>query len=261
MAGIRDVGPMWLHTSHMQRHPVAVDGVTGTSSGTVEATINVPAFWDDFWDNVQDTTNGYDIVVTNSDGVTVLTYDLSGFSAANRTCTIRISGLALNATTKMTMIWLYWNRESAPDQTGSPTTASPITAYVYLGLPAGSSVVVARHDPPGVTVPTQKVTHDPAAVSHLWWDITGTLSRQGEPYNGGHGLEGPLWATATVDPATATSADASTRFTYHNGRLWVRQRYSGGGSGNDSTATLTIATTDGRTLVFKAGIDIQTLAV
>lgn len=263
MAGIRDIGPRWLHTDHNQRYPVAVDGVTGASSGTVEVTINVPSFWDDFWDNVQDTTNGYDIVVTDSDGVSVLTFDLAGtFNHANKTCTIRISGLVLDAASKMTCIWLYWNKASASSQQGTPTTASPITAYVYLGKPTGETLVVARHETPGVTTPSQRIFKDPAEVFHVWWDVTDILARQVQPYNRGTGLESIAWAThSELAPGAFTPSDANTRYAMADGKLYVRVQGSAGGTGTNANSLLTIKTTEGRTLVFYVGLYVLTLSV
>lgn len=266
------VGPNWYSNAAapavvwLQRHPVAVDAVTGTSSGTVDVTFAIPAAWDDFWDNVQSTANGYDIIVTGPDGRTILSFDLSGFSHTNRTCTVRIDGLVLAGTGKMEMVWLYWNSAQASSLGAVVTITSAISGYIELGSPPGYAAVVARPLVPGQTESAQFVQKSPSDVTHIHWDISDLLFRRDHKalYNDHTGYEGVTHCTSSVDPgATATVTAAQTRYYIVDDRLYVRTQHNGGATGTTESAFLTIVTQAGssgsasRTLVCPVSVNIE----
>lgn len=146
------------------------------SDGTVETEwqITLPKNWDVFWDNIQDTTNGYDIVLTDYDGETVLTYDLSGFNHTTKTCTIRWndSTAAIHS-----VYWIYWNKTSPSDLTGTPTTVSPATAVISLLDPTrNSDVMDMGPERPGSTAPSKEIHKAVSEGKMVWARLPSGLS-------------------------------------------------------------------------------------
>lgn len=269
MGRIIGVGPNWYSngaTTWLRRYPVAVDGVTGTSSGTVDVTFAIPAAWDDFWDNVTDTTTGYDIIVTGADGRTLLSFDLSGFSYANRTCTVRIDGLALVGTGKMEMVWLYWTSAQASNLGAVVTITSAITGYIELGSPPAYYTVVARPLVPGQQESAQFVQKSPSDITHIHWDITDLLFARDPKalHKLRTGYEGIAHCTPSVDvAATHNVTGAQTRYYLWNDRLFARTQHNSGTTATTESAFLTVVTQAGssgsasRTLVCPVSITIE----
>lgn len=247
------VGPNWYRngsTEWDRRHPVAIDAVTGTSSGTVDVTFAIPANWDDFWTNVTDTTNGYDIIVTGSDGRTILSFDLSGFSYANRTCTVRIDGLVLADTGRMEIVWLYWQSAQASNLGAVVTITSAISGYIELGEPPREWTVRAQPVTPGATIPEQRVSKNPSDILHIWWDVSDLLLAR--PIDALHarttGYEGIDYAVPSVEPAATSAVTAAqTRYLMAGGRLYVRTQHTGGTDATEDTAYLFLLTKAGGT--------------
>lgn len=269
MGRIVGVGPNWYSngaTVWYQRYPVAVDAVTGTSSGTVDVTFAIPAAWDEFWSNVQDTTTGYDIIVTGADGRTLLSFDLSGFNYATRTCTVRIDGLALVGTGKMEMVWLYWNSAQASNLGAVVTIASAISGYIEIGSPPAYAVVAARPLAPGQQESPQFVQKAPSDITHIHWDLSDLLLRRAPSsmFNSHTGYEGVAHVTPSVDvAATHNVTAAQTRFYQTGDRLYVRTQHNSGTTGTTESAFLTVVTQAGspgsssRTLVCPVSLTIE----
>lgn len=239
------VGPSWYNSSWLQRYPVMVDAVTGTSSGTVDVTFAIPADWDHFWSNVQDTTNGYDIIVTGPDGRTLLSFDLSGFSYANRTCTVRIDGLVLEGTGKAEVVWLYWNKTSPSNAAAAVTITSALTGYIARGEPPTGYTVKAAPLAYGETQSRATAWKDPSDQSVIWWDVTDALVARpdNEPHNGKTGLEGISYVTPSMDPGgTASVTGTKTRYVLCRDRLYVAVFYTGGATNSQEEAILEIVT-------------------
>ena len=245
------VGPNWYRngaTTWNRRYPVAVDAVTGTSSGTVDVTIVIPAAWDDFWDNVTDTTNGYDIIVCGSDGRTLLSFDLSGFNHANKTCTVRIDGLVLADTARMEIVWLYWSSAQASNLGAVVTISSAISGYIELGEPVQEWTVRARPMTPGSTTPEQRVSKNPSDILHIWWDLSDLLLPR--PADALHarstGYEGIAYVVPSVEPAATSAVTAAqTRYLLSGGRLYARSQHTGGTDATEDTAYLLTITKAG----------------
>lgn len=237
-------GPAWYDSSWLYRWPIAVDAVTGGDSGSVDINVVVPATWDWFWDGVQDTANGYDIIVCGSDGVTLLDFQYSGFNHTNRTLTIQIDAFALAGTGKMELIWLYWYKTSPSNLTTSFTPASPITGYIYRDGPVSGYSFVADVPLPGETTPRFTVAKKTTETLRIWVDITYLLSLSPKTYNGKYCLEGVSFVTASTQGATPLQTDANTRYVYYNDRLWASCYWSGGADDTDYIGIVTTTTTN-----------------
>lgn len=238
-------GPAWYDENYLYRWPIAVDAVTGNDSGSVDINVTIPPTWDWFWDNVQDDTNGYDIIVCGSDGVTLTTFQYSGFNYANRSLTIQIDAYALDGTGKMNMIWLYWNYDGAPDETGSFTPSGPITGYIYREGPTYGNRLVAAPPSPGQTEPVTVLSKKTTETLRVWLDITNLLSLSPQKYNGKFGIEGVTHVSASTQGVTPLETDANTRYLYYDGRLFASAYWSGGADDTDYIGTITTTTTAG----------------
>lgn len=251
-------GPLWYDSSWKRRHPIAVDAVTGTDSGTVDVEVPVLAEWDWFWDGVQDQTNGYDIIVCGSDGVTLLNFAYSGLNFATRTLTIQIDGLVLAGTGKMECIWLYWYKTSPSDLTSAVTITSPLDGHIEVAGPSGGYLTSFSQEQVDATAPTVQWQKKSTETLYGWVDLSPALSLAGETYNGFFEYEGIRYVTcAEFTPGQLTVTDAGTRYTYYQGRLWVLALISAGASGTDDGVKYTITTTLGRVLDFRVGVTID----
>lgn len=147
-------------------------------AGAAEVSITVPADWDAFWTQINQ-TDGRDIRVLNAAGDTPLTYDVvdtggGAFGAADitaRSCKIRISGWTPPAAAMCRLV-LAWGQASATSGAGSPTTVSPLNGYILVAAPQqGWTALPVRAD---VTTPAVRVQKTAAeaityAVSFLPW--------------------------------------------------------------------------------------------
>jgi len=160
----------WYDDTFENRWPIMSDGSVDT-----EWQIAIPSNWDWFWDNVQDTTNGYDIVICQGDGETLLTFDLSGFNHSTKTCTIRWNDTATGST--HTVWWIYWNKASPSDLSGSPTTATPQTALISLVDPlSNADTLDLGPERPGSTAPAKEIQKVPGEAKMVWARLPPSLS-------------------------------------------------------------------------------------
>ena len=249
-------GPAWYSSDWIRRWPIAVDAVTAGNSGSKDVDIVIPATWDWFWNGVQDQTNGRDIVVCGSDGVTLLAFQYSGLNFTTRTLTLQINALALDGTGKMNMIWLYWFQTSAVSDLTSPfTPAAQITGYITLVGPASGYQASFEQASLDATAPEIQWEKKSTETLTGWVDLSTALSLSGNTYNGKYNREGVKHVTcAEFTPGQLTVTNTLTRYTYYDSRLWVLANISGGASETDDGVKYTIETTEGRILDYRVGL-------
>lgn len=252
-------GPAWYSASWLRRWPIAVDAVTGTDSGSVDVSVVIPSTWDWFWDGVQDTTNGYDIIVCGQDGTTLLDFQYSGLNFSTRTLTIQIDALALNGTGTMNMIWLYWYNVSFSNLTNPFTPSSPITGYITLVGPGGGWTATAVPANTEATAPAVTWSKKSTETLTGWVDLSLLLSLQTETYNGKYNYEGVESVVVSTDGLNPLDDDTLTRYTYYDGKLWVLGNWSGGTDDTDYDGIYTITTTEGRIIDYRVTISVDDL--
>ena len=144
--------PSLTPTTWAYRWPVTVYK-SGSGSASVNFSIVLPSHWDAFWEAVQ--SDGDDIRVCRSDGTTLCTYDLSGWSASTRSGTIRVGGETIQQG-KTNIFWLYWGHATATSAAGSPATSSPESGKISLSAPVNA--IDPAEQQPGVTsLTTQRI--------------------------------------------------------------------------------------------------------
>ena len=128
----------WYNGSFNRRQSVAIDGSAATA-GAFDVVIHIPSDWDSFWDNIR--SDGNDIVVTNSDGTSIMNFQFrTGFNISNRNVSLQVQYYALAASNTTGTIWLYWNNPNQSTSLQTPHTggSSPLIGYIYTCAPSGS---------------------------------------------------------------------------------------------------------------------------
>jgi hypothetical protein len=256
------VGPTRYRDTYPYRWPISVV-VSTTGTGPHEISVTLPGDWDYFWDNITDTTNGYDIVVTEPDGHEVVTYDISGFNATTRQGTIRISGVAFSSgsTIDVAILWLYWGKTSATSLMGSPTTASPLTGTITtIGPAPGEPVVRFRQN-----VQLETFDKDPLEDVYFWQRYGAQLALRTHTYQGVLSGDGPEYINFAVTDDGADQASMYTVSTVkavldNNGDLLVGLEVYGGTNGDDYLVEQDVTTNEGRQRLLASKLTVTTRA-
>ena len=235
----------WFDSGWSHRQALVIDNLSGAA--TIDATAALPADFAPFWDNVQATGN--DIRVTLADGRTLATFDLDGWNHANKVGTIEIDNLSASSSDAMLVLWVYWGNGTAPAATTSFTPSTPKAGYFVPDCMPAGYLVTAAPTRPGNAKPAQRVQKTVAEEIHVWWDLRGMLSRRNSAYNGS-----PLCEeidNIALDVSTGGASQASM-FDENETRVLtpglIRTSIKGGQDNTDYTISLTVVTTEGKTL-------------
>ena len=248
----------WYGTSSnswKKRLDVAIDGTSATA-GANDVSIVIPPTLDVFWDNIQ--ADGFDIVVTDADGVTVLTHQRTGFTYASKALTIEIDNYDLPVSGVIGRVCIYFDSVTTVvgDPSGSFTPSSALTGKVIAEQPTVSYKL--RQEQPGRTRPSIQLHKNAAERRSIWFNPWPLMQRASGTINDRPLYEEVSWVTFSVDasgsPVSAAFDEPRTRF---QGGL-VRATLQAGSSGTDYTGILTIGTTtpDDRTTSSQAAVRI-----
>ncbi len=258
-------GPSVENSAYAYRWPFLVN-VAASGSGPFEATVDLPERFAFLWDGIQDTTNGYDIVPVNANGTTVPTFDLNtsaGSIAAGITAedvNIRLSGLSYTSSTIDCGVgWVQWNRSSAPNRAGSPTTSSPKSSTFNVLEPAHDEVVIP-YDADRIPGPYRK---DPDESIRLWFDVTPLLMlrvHKQQSSRAGSGVEAIFFEVTNAGTADGAMKDATSHayIVDGKGRHLIGCLVLGGTTANNYLAELKVHFTDGRVRKLVAEVDVKT---
>jgi len=223
-------------------------------------TVLVVPKWDRLWDNLQ--ADGDDLRPRGWDGAAVV-FSNDAPDTTNRTIAsfhldvddVLPSGASTDG--YHAVGWLYHGNSSATSAEGS-VVATKLCTNRLGGEPDLSRVVMCVPDPPGATVPAQRISKKKDEEFDLWWDVTPALG-DAPAIAGRPASRLSLAAIIMVDASTTTgtgiySASGATReptFTEEgechiaevDGRLYVSYRVdaSVGTSGTDYIAKLVLA--------------------
>jgi len=248
----------WMNSAWKYRHPVAVNKQTaGTAAEDVS--IVIPSDWPQFWDNVK--AAGADIRVCGADGVTLLTYDLNGFNATTKVCTVEVDNWTPPAANSTPLIWLYWGNSAAVDATTPFVPVSARTGSVWHYLPT-SPIIRALAEPPSSTKPRVRLSKTSYEIARVWWNLQGLLSSRAEPHEGTLDAEEVSWVGYGVESGASEQAsemdESLTRYALDStGALFVSTLIKAGSSGADRTISLQVGTTDGRQLNPRTWIQVR----
>ena len=252
----------WIDGGWAKRAAITVD-LASWSSGTIDINVVLPKDWDEFWGGID--SSGNELRVTKADGYTLVSYDLAGFNATTRTCTIQVDGVTPTAGSEGVMLlWLYYSKSGAPDASTSVTITNPYSGYVELAAPRADRIIRARPEAPGASKPDATQTKEDDVTTYLWWDVTGLLHGRRERDNGSLRYEEPDFIAFAVElsgsPQGAMVNATKSRFVEYDGRMYVATLVKAG-SADNYLAKLTMTTTGtgsiSQVVVAKATLTVQ----
>ena len=237
----------WYSTAWKNRFPVSVDNVSG--SGTVDVTFTIPPTLSLFWDSVR--SDGFDVVVTDSDGHTLLTYERETWTYATQTAVFELHASSPNNADCVAVCWVYYANAAATDGSGSFAVSSAKTGTVELAAP-GVGRVAARREAPGARKPAQVITKGSVEAINVWVDVTGLLTSRTTAFDGSSPLDevASIQVNVTDGGVSQTGmfeAGVSSIIEAESGFCWVKVRVKAGSSGTDYTLQVKIITTGGET--------------
>ena len=242
------------------RYSISLDG----NGGAADFQITVPADHP-FWDYID--SNGYQLQVTDSDGYTVLSYQLSGFNYTTKTLAIQIDNYT--AVNGIQQIWLYAGMDGAPSGASVLTISGARSGYLDPAEPA-SPVIAALSERPGDTEPAVRFSKQAAEETWVTLDLSPVLVRKAQP-TGDSTIKHAEWEeikTVTYAIYAGASAQAAmvdaTSPRVQDGRF-IRFLVKAGTSGTNYTFRATISTTypdnvAGRTLNRSFKLQVYTVA-
>ena len=247
----------WYDEAWARRRSISIDN-TGGAGGAIDAEIVVPKDWDELWDNCNQ-TDARDVRICAADGFTLLSYNIEGFVLATRTLEIEIDGYTATAA-GMLQVWIYWDNAAATDAAaGAFVPAAAKTGYIDVGGVRGL-VTVAKPERfkdlrPRTTL--SKATDD---TIHHTFDLGGEMELRPfyAPYSKHLEMEEVDYVNYVVETAGGAQASmitaAKTRIVA--GRF-VHVDLKAGSDATDYTVVLTVVTTEGRTLTYRAWLAVR----
>lgn len=190
------------------RVPLVVDNSAGSFAAPKDVAFTVPTDWDDFWLRINQ-TDGRDIRVTGSDGATLSSFKLTGFTLVGRVLTINVqNGVNLTSSHPGVTLWLYWGNTSVAACTYAAfAPATPFTAYALLDTPAPDVRLRWLRGQVGDTKPAQRFQKTPSAQVLVAIEYRSILGRRTAPYGGGYQDEEPQdWDYSVYNAAGSAQA-------------------------------------------------------
>lgn len=218
-----------------------------------------------FWDYID--SNGYELQVTDSDGYTVLSYQLSGFNYTTRTLAIQLD--AYTAVAGIQQVWLYAGMSGAPSGASVLTISGARSGYLDVAAPV-APVIVALPERPGDTSPSVAIAKQAAEEIWVTMDYGAILAKKAQPtgsstqkYSAWEEIKTVVYAVYDDASAQAAMINATSPRIF-DGR-WVRLLVKAGTSGTNYTCRVTVTTTfpdnqTGRTLVNSFKVQVYTVA-
>jgi hypothetical protein len=243
------------------RASMSVDVTGGTGiPATIDATIPIPSDWDHLWTNVR--PDGNDVIAVLSDGLTLATFDITGWSVPNRTGTIRVDALAVGNDDATQQLFLDYGN---PNQTVSLQSAVAIAApkpgvVTLLNGRTAPRVIRVGPEEDGASVPRNKVVTSAGETRDIWWDLSRQLTSRRSKHNGSLRAVEVDWVQFAV---TLAGVDQPALYDEPSTRLvdqgLVRTRIVGPGTDDDYTLALDVRLTDGEHLQPRALWRVQTV--
>ena len=234
----------WYGEEWRNRHPVC----SRRANNNVDRfTLTIPTNWDQFWDNVSDTSTGFDIIVTEQDGETLVTdFDYVGFVHSTKTLTLRWNPAVVAGTNKHDVFWIYWNHSgTASDQTGTVINVTfTEEALISMQDPiAALYSLKAGAERPGSTTPSDAIAVTPGGDHFAWVRVgTGNLATRQRQSAGSDRLYEIKSFDFTVEQSGANvskDTPANNRITEDiNGDTWIGVFFDGLADANDYTGVL-----------------------
>jgi hypothetical protein len=242
------------------RRSISLDSTAGAAAA--DAAFTIPPTLAEFWSEID--ASGNELRVCDSDGYTLLTYQLAaGFNATTRTGTIQIDNIAASVA-GVRQLWLYYGMDGVSSGAGSFVYSASKSAQVYMGAPLASPPPI-RWAPqrPADTTPRESRTK---AVDEVIWltfdfgDALQPLLGSGDNQTQFEELADITYAVTEAGVTQAGMISASS-VRVIDGR-YVQVLVQGGTDGEDYTVSVLARTTypngqTGRTLDARCLLVVQ----
>jgi len=251
----------WFSEDWPRRAAVSINNISG--GATIDAQLAIPSDWPEFWDHVQ--SDGDDVRVTKADGVTLLSYDLDSWNYSAKTGNIQIDGYSgiPNAGQDATLqVFIYWGHPDAPDASSVVSISSAKTMTVHLAHPGTGGYPMIRCRPPMIDVDTASfvITKQSTETIRVWWDLRDMMAVRGIRNESSKRLEEIDYFTFNV--VTAIDEDAAAALFDETENFvasphFISTLLKAGGDDSNYLMTLTVYTTEGRVLDFRATLKVN----
>lgn len=246
----------WYSTDYRKRAAISVDCTA--AGGTVDVTVSVPSTWDDFWTSIL--SNGYDVVVTRADGVTLCTFERASYTYATRALTLEIDDVTL-VNGKMNLLWVYYNNPSeVTDRSTAVAPSSPKTGYIELFRP--STMFRYQPDRWGSERPKDLIVKKSGESVDIF--IAGFPLKGRAPdtlYGGafaGEEISHVAVAASSGGASAPTLYDATyTRIMQEDGAQLISVRLTAGSDATDYTIKVTVTTTTGQVFEWRGWLKVR----
>jgi len=226
------------------RFPIAVNASALGSSTNKDVLVTVPPTLELFWASLG--TDGYDLRVTDADGITVIQHKLStGFNHGNRVCEINVFGQSGSVAwqaqqSSIAMLWVYVGDPDAGDAAASASVSSALTGA--LTAEAGADVVLVTDPTPDLARPDNRRAKSSGERRAFWFDFSPGLRTAQRAFSDRLELEEINYvevSSVSAGSGASIEVEASTRFA---GTALVRVVVSGGSDGTDYTLIVKAST-------------------
>lgn len=239
--------------THRRRMPILIYNLSGAGS-TVDASFVPPADLDYFWDGIVH-EDGYDVLVTRADGITLQTHEFASYDGSNRSGTIEIDNIAIGTSDGVGVAWLYWDEDAASNRwtVFSPSSAKSCSLALYA--PGEGDLVLSVPDPNDeFSAIADVIQKSNAQKLPVWIDLSAWFQPRQRAYNGSRGGDGPKYFTFKVQSDSQGTPDDETTMYDENdlrlietegGRLLVQVVVQAGTADSEYLGILTCGTASG----------------
>lgn len=242
----------WYNEDYRRRQIVGVDctGGTGTTA-TIDIEIEIPADWDDFWDNIR--SDFKDVVVTDLFGEQVSFARKSGANYSTRTLVLQVDGLGIKNDDSIQVVYVYfYNPDEDTDHAESVTITSPKAGHIMLSAPHTRIVQVAGSSS-ALDVPLQSFIKSSNEEIHVFWILGKNLAQRLMPYNKRNDEEGI--EHVQVFSYDSSGTDNAERYAERETRIgngFIRTTFKAGSDGTDYAIAIQVKTSLGQLLENRA---------
>lgn len=225
------------------RFPVAVDATAVVSSTNRDVTVTIPKTLEQFWDLIG--TDGYDVRVTDADGITLVDYAWGAWVPSTRTGTLEIYGASGSNNweaqqSSIALLWVYVGDDDAGDGSTSATPSTPLFGYLSPERPA--EIITVADPTPGREVPDNSRSKSSADRRAYWFDFRPVLRRGARRYNDRSEWEEIDFVEVSSETGGSGASIEIETATRYEGSGLVRVIASGGTDGTDYTLIVKAST-------------------
>lgn len=248
----------WYDDQWTRRLPVSVVPDAGA---TDDVSIVLQVDDAEFWESIVST--GADILITASNGTTVIPRLLTGLVHATKTLQIDIDNVTKTADVT-NILWLYFGNGAAVAPASGGAVAAAISGKLDRAVPTPTRVVLAAPQRAGDTLSRDVQVKESGESVYFYVDFTDLLARRPYPHESRDLLEEPNTVTYSCLLAGAPQSgmiDTSlTRWVDYNGRRYAKILLKAGTTAVNYVVAVTLTTSESQTIVARFRLRVRDTA-